>query len=240
METKSKDTPIGYLKRKRASLIREQRKKLNLTQKEVAKKLGMSRPTYIALEQGKKEMTISKARWLSSVLGVTAEDLIEGNIPDREKYIQMIFAFLRSQASPDGKIPKTKLAKLLYLADFAWYYEHLKSMSRMHYRRFSYGPVPNAYFVIVEELISDKILEIQVKEGGTQMISETKNNQGQTLDLLEPGELELINSIAKKWKDRSTQEIVDFTHNQLPYKFSFDGEVVSYEMITQEDLENVY
>ena len=49
------------------------------------------------------------------------------------------------------KIPKTKLAKLLYLADFAWYYEHLQSMSGMRYKKMQYGPVPNNYFALVDE-----------------------------------------------------------------------------------------
>ena len=46
----------------------------------------------------------------------------------------------------DGKVPKTKLAKLLYLADFAWYYDHLKSMSGMQYRKITFGPVPDTFF----------------------------------------------------------------------------------------------
>ena len=240
METKSKDTPIDYLKRKRASLIREQRKKLNLTQKEVAKKLGMSRPTYIALEQGKKEMTISKAKKLSGILGVSTEDLIECTIPDREKYIQMVFAFLRSQASPDRKIPKTMLAKLLYLADFAWYYKNLESMSKMRYRKIQFGPVANEYFEIIDQLAMDNKLIIQNTGGGAMLISETEGGQEQPLNLLKDEELKLIQAIAQKWRGKKTSDIVAFTHGQLPYKFGFDGEVISYELFTQEDPGNVY
>ncbi len=50
----------------------------------------------------------------------------------------------------------------------------------------------------------------------------------------------MIKDIAKKWKNKNTKEIVDFTHKQLPWMVSYDREVIPYNLITQEDLENVY
>jgi len=53
-------------------------------------------------------------------------------------------------------------------------------------------------------------------------------------------EIELIKKISAKWKDKRTQEIVDFTHEQLPFKLCAPDEVIPYELITQENPENVY
>ena len=49
-----------------------------------------------------------------------------------------------------------------------------------------------------------------------------------------------LEKISKKWKDKNTQDIVNFTHNQLPYTICRDNEVIPYELITQEDADKVY
>jgi hypothetical protein len=59
-------------------------------------------------------------------------------------------------------------------------------------------------------------------------------------ELLSESELELIREIANKWSMHNTESIVDFTHEQLPWKISRDNEVIPYELITQEEPENVY
>ena len=53
-------------------------------------------------------------------------------------------------------------------------------------------------------------------------------------------ELAVIRSIGEAWKDKQTQEIVDFTHEQLPWQICREGEIIPYGLITQEDPEKVY
>lgn len=69
-----------------------------------------------------------------------------------EKYKEMLLAYLRYAASSKGFVTKTKLAKLLYLADFGWFYNKPESMSGMPYRKITYGPVPDIYFRALDEL----------------------------------------------------------------------------------------
>jgi hypothetical protein len=59
-------------------------------------------------------------------------------------------------------------------------------------------------------------------------------------NLLSSEEKKLIKKIVKKWKDKNAKEIVDFTHNQIPYLFSDSWEEIPYELIIQEDPKNVY
>ena len=72
------------------------------------------------------------------------------------------------------------------------------------------------------------------------LISEAKSSRGAALPALNTEEKKLIKNIAKKWKDKRTQEIVAFTHGQLPYLVSHDNEIIPYEVITQENAEDVY
>jgi len=47
--------------------IKVARKENDLSQDYVAKELGMSRPTYIQIEQGKREITITEAKKLAAI-----------------------------------------------------------------------------------------------------------------------------------------------------------------------------
>jgi hypothetical protein len=53
-------------------------------------------------------------------------------------------------------------------------------------------------------------------------------------------ELELIKEVAQKWALNNTESLVDFTHEQLPWRISRDNEVIPYELITQEEPGHVY
>ncbi len=218
-------------------------KKLRLdsdySQEYVAKKIGISRTSYIAVEQGKKELCLSEAEALSELYHISIDDLVTNNKKKHAKYEQMLFAFLR-ELDGDKKVPKTKLAKLLYFSDFAWFYFHHTSMSGLKYRKIAHGPVPDYYFRLIEELDGDGKIKIDTTKNGALLISETRVGEKVGDDLLSKEEKEIIKKIAFNWKDKKTKEIVDFAHNQIPYIFAEKGEIIPYELITQEDPKHVY
>lgn len=220
-------------------LVKEIRIEKGLSQEEIVKKIGVSRSSYIAFEQGKTELDFSKMVKLADILGISLEEVEYGVRPDYEKYKEMILAYLRKAVSHDGNILKTKLAKMLYLADFSWFYDKLESMSGMQYRRLKYGPVPDVYFRAIDELEEGGRISVSHK-GDMLLIHENESSQKRSLGKLTKTEIGLIEKISEKWKDKNTREIVDFTHNQLPYKICSPDEIIPYELITQEDPVNVY
>jgi transcriptional regulator with XRE-family HTH domain len=225
--------------------VKEFRTKNNLSQDYIAKAIGVSRPTYTSIEAGKQELSAEEAQKLASLLGISIDELISGNVTNIEKYKQMILVYLRMNLTKkkDGKIPKTKLAKLLYLADFAWFYNHSESMSGMSYRRIAYGPVPDAFFRAIDELEEEGKISVDRKEVDDKemfLISEEDSNRNEKISTLSIEEIKLMSDIGKKWKDKKTKEIVNFTHNQLPYSLCRPDEIIPYELITQEDPEMVY
>ena len=221
---------------KYSKLIKETRQKKGLSQSDLAIKIGISRPSYIAIEQGKRELTMGEFEKISSILNVSFEEIESGESPDYEKYKQMILAFLRL----DNKIPKTKLAKLLYFADFGWFYAHLESMSGMQYRKIKYGPVADSYFRIIDDMFDSGEIEIEQTKDGAMLISQTRSGAKIHLSKIEKAEGKLIVDIDKKWQDKKTNEIVDFTHKQFPYLYAQDNEIVSYELFTQENPDEIY
>lgn len=224
-----------------SQFIRFLRKDKGMSQQEIANRLGMSRPSYILVEQGKKELSLSEAQKISNIFGISLKDMETGIIPDYEKYKEMILSFLRFfSSSGDGKVPKTKLAKLLYLADFSWFYEKTESMSGMQYRRIQYGPVSDLYFRALDELEDEGRINRDHKNSDVILISENEGSKRSPLNKLNKQELDLIKKIAEKWKDKKTRDIVNFTHNQLPFKLCAPDEIIPYELIVQEDPKYVY
>jgi len=224
---------------KYAQFIRTLRKERGFSQSFIAKKLNISRPSYIGIEHGSRRITLEEAEKLKDLFGISIERFANAILPKYEKYKQMILAYLKSSISTDGKVPKTKLAKLLYLADFAWYYQNLNSMSGMQYLRRSYGPVPDSYFRALTELEEDGKISVDHK-GDTFLVSLSGSSSKQKLDLLNDKELKLIKKISIKWKDKNIRDIVDFTHEQLPYKICAPDETIPYELIIQQDPDYVY
>jgi transcriptional regulator with XRE-family HTH domain len=224
-----------------AEKIKQRRLKIGLSQDDVADKLGISRPTYIAVESGKKQLTVAQLRQLASIISSSLEELIFDTMQIStgdfgiEKYKQIILNCLQYGSDSDGKITKTKLAKLAYLVDFKWFYDNLQPLSGLAYRRIPHGPVPDQYFRVIDELYESGAITIENK-GTAFMI---KANENAPTSQLKEKEINIIKDVSERWKDRNTQEIEDFTHEQLPWKICRAGELIPYELITQEDPENV-
>jgi DNA-binding XRE family transcriptional regulator len=220
---------------KYASLIKALRLERSLSQAEVAEKLGLSRQSYMAIERGTRELTLEEADTLCRFFGITMSALESGQAPDYEKYRQMILSFLRL----NKHLTKTKLAKLLYLADFSWYYTNFESMSGMSYRKIQYGPVADAYFGLVEQMTDNGEISVDLKDEAM-LISETRAGARADLSNVSAKEQKLIEEIDAKWKGRKTAAIVGFTHKQLPYLLAEENGIVSYDAFTQEDPGDIY
>lgn len=224
--------------------IENLRKEKKLTQDEVAKYLWITRQTFSKLEKWNIEPTLWQAVKLSELLWSEIDNFINIDIKveakktiNWEKYKQIIQFFIENWTwTKKYKITKTKLAKLCYLADFAWYYNNLESITWLEYRRIQQWPVPDAFFSTIDELFKNETINIEIS-GSSYLIS---NNSYPITDKLSLEEKSLLNKIAEKWKYKNTEDIVEFTHKQLPWMICYDKEIIPYGLITQEDPDNVY
>jgi transcriptional regulator with XRE-family HTH domain len=217
-----------------ASLLKTLRLRRGVLQADVANATHISRPSYVAVEKGTKELTLSEAVSLTLYYGITLDELVSATTPDDSRYEAMLRVMLRAAASDRVTVKKTKLAKLLYLVDFSWYYLHHISMSGQPYRKLAFGPTPDVFFRLIEELeLRGTITITQVAREDYHMyeITETKSASKEILAPLRPPELAHIHNIWKSWRDASTAEILTFTNKQAPYCETNDGEIIDYDLI---------
>jgi transcriptional regulator with XRE-family HTH domain len=212
------------------------RKDSGYTQQQIAEKLGLSRQRWILVEKGERDLNTEELEILANLFGINVSDFFQ-ETANLEKFRQMFFACLKYGASAHG-IPKTKLAKLLYLADFANYFNELEPMSGVKYRRMEYGPVPDVFFSMTDDLLEQGKIGIEILDRGAQMVSLKSRDVSD--DQLSDSEKDLIKKVCESWKERPTEEIVNFTHEQLPWKMCRDGEFIPYSLIIQEDPQHVY
>ena len=226
-----------------AHFIKYLREERNLSQAEVASVAAMSRASYVAVEKGTKELTLAEADAITKLFGISLDELIRTVAPDLQKYTHMMLFFIREAKGSKLAIKKTKLASLLYLADFAWHYQHQASLSGLSYRKIAFGPVADVYFRLLEEMEVGGIINIkQIYRDDYHMyeIEETRTSAKKTLTSLSKKELTHLGKIWSQWENSSTAEITKFTTEQIPYQKSLDGEIIDYDLITEEDSYNIY
>ena len=65
---------------KYASFLRTLRTEGGFSQEEIAKEIGVSRSSYINIEQGKKELSLTEASDLARVFGISIDELLNGKV----------------------------------------------------------------------------------------------------------------------------------------------------------------
>jgi DNA-binding XRE family transcriptional regulator len=219
------------------------RKEKRLSQEEVANYIWTTRQTFSKLEKWNIEPTLWQAVKLAELFNKDIDNFIDSDVKiesnkvvDWEKYKQIITNFIKFWADKDGKITKTKLAKLCYLLDFSWYYFNLEPITWLEYRKYEQWPVPDAFFGTIEELLNEEAISLQIKWKAFLI----ENIWEPNTDKLSEDELDLLKKIALKWRWKQTSKIVEFTHKQLPWTICYNKEIIPYSLISQEDFENVY
>lgn len=206
------------------------------TQDDVAKALGLSRQSWILVEKCDRDLSTEELDRLAALFGVSITDFFE-NVPNLEKFKQIYYSCLKYAKNSHGSVSKTKLAKLLYLVDFATYFTTLESMSGVRYRKMQYGPLADVFLDLTDQLIEEGKITLTVLDTAQMLSLKTREAKE---NLLSNDELERIKQICELWKDKSTSEIVGFTHEQNPWKVCRMGEYIPYPLIIQEDPEHVY
>ena len=203
------------------------------TQEQIADVIGVSRVTYINVTKGNRDLTTSELETIAVFFDVPIAEMFD-KPRNNEKFKQMYFYILRHFG--EG-VTKTKLAKLLYLTDFSHFYDNLSPMSGVRYVRRDYGPVADIFFELTEDLYDKGKINIEPLDYAL-MIKLTSKDQ--EYSLLSDEEKDLMDKICSFWKDKRTNEIVNFTHEQKPWKMCRDGEYIPYSLIIQEDPDHVY
>ena len=224
--------------------IQSKRKVAKISQAEVAKVLGVSRPTYIKLEQGKLKPTEEQKALLADIFGVSRETLEKESISSKiieikpreipkentEKFKQVLL-YIVSKVGGRPNIGQTALYKLLYFIDFDYYEKFQTYLIGAKYIKNTYGPTPVSFAKISREL----------ERGGA--LVEVKNkyfNYDQTrymvtsdpdVSLLSAQELKHIDDELLRLTSKTAKELSDLSHRDTPWKVAQDRKELNYRHV---------
>ncbi len=229
------------------------RKLKGYSQDELAKVVGISRPSLTQIELGKRNLTVLELKKLAdhlsfsidnllSVEFTTEEDLDHTVSEDRAEYrvsapklnidkFKNILLYILEKCAGKPNVGETVLYKLLYFCDFNYYELYEEQLSGAEYRKLPYGPVPHKLDAIINQMKTDNLLErFKTEYHGypqTRYIPLVKSD----LTKLKASEKDVMDKVIEQYSDWSASAISDYSHKDIPWKASKEGEVIDYELV---------
>jgi transcriptional regulator with XRE-family HTH domain len=232
-------------KKELAKRIKKFREDLELSQEQIAEKLGLPRPSISQIESGQREVSSIELANLAQIFGVSPDVLLNSErkrkiakstkalkMPKvkRDKFKQILLYILeRCGAKPN--VGETVIYKLLFFADFNFYELYEEHLTGEAYRKISYGPAPCHFKEIVDEMIKKKELKKMTVEyfGKSQKkyIPQVKYD----LSKLNARELEVIDDVISRLSSMNALAIEDYSHSDIPWQVTDDKEIIDYETV---------
>ncbi|MFA5349003.1 MAG: type II toxin-antitoxin system antitoxin SocA domain-containing protein [Candidatus Paceibacterota bacterium] len=241
-----------------SKFIENQRKKRNLTQKFIADTLGISRPTYMQIEKGVRDLTIEEAKKLAAVFGFSLDNLLNSketekiivkigktkksvhretvriSVPQEkvEKFKQVLIYILKKVGGKPN-IGMTVLYKLLYFIDFDYYEKYEDQLMGLIYLKNQHGPTP---------LLFENLIKGMVKKGDLEILKSKFYQYPQTKYLVNPNlepDLSVLNGREKEHIDWELNKLSDLTaaqfselsHKDVPWITAEEGKPIDYESV---------
>ena len=144
---------------------------------------------------------------------------------DLTKMNHMVIFF----ASKLLSVPKTKMNKLLWYADFLLFKEFSLSSSGANYLRIKYGPVPNHYDLIYDMMIEEELISKEDERIGDYNGEVIRSLSNYDSTLFTNNEITVFKFIANYFKKYSATAIKKKSHAEIPFKKTDLQQIISYE-----------
>lgn len=148
---------------------------------------------------------------------------------DFKKFSSMVLFF-----SKKDRPYLTKLNKLMFYADYYFFQKHKVSLSGAKYIRDYYGPVPEKFQTLYDNIEGVEIIE---NEHGSYTSSELKKIDD---DLLNEQELEILNFVYEKYRGMYSSDIKDFSHEEKCWIETQNKNLISYTYAEELDMNREY
>ena len=217
------------------------REKFNMSQADLAARLGISRPTLAKVERGERPLSMSERARLGEIFDVikdadTGVSDIRINIPQKnlDKFKQVLLYILQKVGSKPN-VGMTVLYKLLYFIDFDYYEKYESQLMGLTYIKNHHGPTPKEFIKVVEQMKRDGELEEMQSKYFTYEQRKYIPVSSPDLSKLNGLELALIDDVLNRLSDKSAAELSEYSHRDTPWSTSDDGQEIPYESVFYRD-----
>jgi hypothetical protein len=132
-------------------------------------------------------------------------------------------------------VPKTKLNKLLFYADFAHFKEYAVSITGAHYVHLPHGPVPDNYQYYIAILHhEEQVIGIQEQVFDNGYVGEYLTTKGRPdMSLFSTSELKVLATVKECFAQETASSISARSHQEKGYQETDNGRLISYAYATQ-------
>ncbi|MEK7175272.1 MAG: type II toxin-antitoxin system antitoxin SocA domain-containing protein [Patescibacteria group bacterium] len=234
----------------------ELRNNQGISQAFVAEKIGVSRASYIEIEKGAKELTISQANKIAEIFNVTLIELISGkqiscikvslkdnaekkkkqeirvDVPQKNlKKFKEVLLYVLEKVGSKSNVGMTVLYKLLYFIDFDYYEKFEEQLIGATYIKNHFGPTPVEFKKIVE--LMEIKGELETVKSKYFLHDQTKYlpRREPDLSVLSANEIKHIDEVLVRLSDKNAKELSDYSHEDIPWLIAKENEIIKYEAV---------
>jgi len=234
--------------------LTELRKMKGLSQEDLAKSVKISRPSLAQIELGNRSVDILELQKLSFVLEFSLDDFmskdfsasqdVDGKEEKKAKKeeertsvptlqvrkFKNVILYILERCAGKPNVGETVLYKLLYFSDFNYYELYEEHLTGAKYRKLPFGPVPQKLDTIINQMIDKG--QLQRVKTNYHGYPQTRYLPLEKADLTElrASEKEIIDRVIEQMSDWSAAAISNYSHKDMPWLASKEGEVINYEL----------
>lgn len=239
------------------AFLKKLRQEHSVSQEFLAKKIGISRPTYVQIENGARKMLVEEAQKLAYFFGLSLDDFLAGkntispkvkleksekpkiqksetriSVPQEkvEKFKETLLYILeRIGARPN--IGEAVVCKLMYFIDFDFYEKFEEQLIGAKYIKNHFGPTPVAFPEIVAQMEQDGDLTRVTKKYFQHEQKKYLPRRSADLSVFSAQEKELIDWEIERFKDFNAIKMRDYSHKDVPWIGAKDLQPIDYEAV---------
>ena len=238
--------------------ILEQRKKHNLTQDFLASKIGVSRPTYVQVEQGERDLTITEARKLADIFGIILDDFVQSkdtsamveikrgvkkakedkqemriSVPQKNlQKFKEVLLYVLSKVGGKPNVGEAVVYKLLYFIDFDFYEKFEEQLVGATYIKNHYGPTPVEFKTIIDDMIKNgEVVKVEGKYFNYPQRKYLPIREPDLTKLKDARELRHIDEVIARLGDKNATELSEYSHEDTPWLVAKENQPLDYEAV---------
>ncbi|MFH1946783.1 MAG: type II toxin-antitoxin system antitoxin SocA domain-containing protein [Candidatus Magasanikbacteria bacterium] len=217
--------------------LRVLRKQFNMSQEDLARRLGMSRPTLMKVEKGERVLSLAERDKVRDIFDLvkdteSVDTNIRISIPQKnlDKFKQVLL-YILERVGNKPNVGMTVLYKLLYFIDFDYYEKYEEQLMGLTYIKNHHGPTPKEFIKVVEQMKQVGELEEIKSKYFTYEQKKFLPVMENDLSLISGRELEHIDWELGRLANLSAKQISDLSHIDTPWAVTDDGGQIDYEFV---------
>ena len=238
--------------------IHEQRARRNMTQEYLASRLGVSRPTYMHIERGERELTVTEAKTLAGIFSMSLDDFLAAREPGQTvklgrrpaqktsglqirvahknlETFKQVLLYVLNKVGGKPNIGETVLHKLLYFIDFDYYEKYEENLMGATYIKNHHGPTS----VELQSILKDMQESGEIEAVSSRYFKYEQKKylalKRPALNILSARDVAHIDDVLARLSDKNAREMENYSHGDIPWQSARDGQPLSYESVFYRD-----